>query len=196
MKRGHVYHVYHRRTGTYRFIGENALRLFAILIAFGAALYLLNKYVLDLNAITDYVTRTFSIPVVLTTFFLSELTLGILSPELYIVWVESFSKPWLWVLVLSMISYVGGLGAYFIGSKLYHLPKIHRWVDEKFAEQFKQIRRYGGVLIVLGALTPLPYPPICIVSGVVKFPFKRFALLTLIRFGRLFMYAAILFKVI
>jgi membrane protein YqaA with SNARE-associated domain len=196
MKRGHIYHVYHRRTGTYRFIGKNALKLFAILAIFGVALYLLNKYVLDLDAITDYVTHAFSIPVVLTTFFLSELTLGILSPELYIVWVESFSQPWLWVLFLSIISYTGGLGAYFIGSKLYRLPKIHRWVDEKFAEQFKQIRRYGGVLVVLAALTPLPYPPICIVSGVVKFPFKSFALLTLVRFGRLFLYAAILFKVI
>lgn len=196
MKRGHIYHVYHRRSGTYRFIGQNALRLFVLLAVFGVAIYFINKYVLDLDAVTDYVTHTFSIPVVLLTFLLSELTIGILSPELYIVWVESFSRPWLWVLFLGIISYTGGLGAYFIGSKLYHLPRVHRWVDEKFSEQFKQIRKYGGVLIVLGALTPLPYPPICIVSGVVNYPFKSFAFLTLVRFGRLFMYAAILFKVI
>ncbi len=196
MKRGHIYHVYYRRSGTYKFIGLNALKLFALLAIFGVAIYYLNKYVLDLDAITDYVTHTFSIPVVLVTFLLSELTLGVLSPELYIVWVESFNYPWLWVFFLGVISYLGGLGAYFIGSKLYHLPKIHRWVDEKFAEQFKQIRRYGGILVVLAALTPLPYPPICIVSGVVKFPFRNFALLTLVRFGRLFIYAAIIFKVI
>jgi membrane protein YqaA with SNARE-associated domain len=196
MKRGHIYHVYYRRTGTYRFIGKNAIKLLAVLIGLGIVVFLLNKYVLDIDAITDYITHAFSIPVVLLSFLISELTVGILTPELYIVWVGSFSQPWLWVLFLSIISYSGGLGAYFMGSKLYHLPKIHRWVDEKFAEQFKQIRRYGGVLIVLATITPLPYPPICMVSGIVKFPFKTFALLTLMRFGRLFIYAAILFNVI
>lgn len=196
MKRGHIYHVYHRRSGTYRFIGKNALKLFAMLALLGIVVFLLNRYLLDIDSITDYVTHAFSIPAVLLTFFISELTIGILTPELFIVWVESFSQPWLWVLLLGTISYSGGLGAYFIGSKLYHLPKIHRWVDEKFAEQFKQIRKYGGVLIVLATITPLPYPPICMVSGIVKFPFKAFMVLTLMRFGRLFLYAAILFKVI
>lgn len=195
MKRGHIYHVYYRRSGTYRFIGLNALKLLAVLVVLGIVVYLINKYVFEIDTLTDYLTAHFSTPVVLASYFLSELTLGLLTPEIFIVWVSGFSHPWLWVLLLGTISYAGGIGAYFIGTKLYHMPRIHRWVDETFSEQFKQIKRYGGVLIVLGALTPLPYPPICIVSGVVRFPFKQFLLITLVRYGRLFLYAAVLFKV-
>lgn len=195
MKRGHIYHVYYRRSGTYRFIGLNALKLLAVLVLLGIVVYLINKYVFEIDTLTDYLTAHFSTPVVLVSYFLSELTLGLLTPEIFIVWVSGFSQPWLWVLLLGTISYIGGIGAYFIGTKLYHMPRIHRWVDETFSEQFKQIKRYGGVLIVLGALTPLPYPPICIVSGVVRFPFQKFLLITLVRYGRLFLYAAVLFKV-
>lgn len=196
MKRGHIYHVYYRRSGTYRFVGASALRLLVTLILLGVAVYLINKYVFDISSIATYITAHFSTPVVLSSFMLSELTLGLLAPEFYIVWAQGFSQPWLWVLLISAISYLGGLGAYFIGTKLHQLPKVHRWVDEKFAEQFKQIRRYGGLLIVIAAITPLPYPPICIVSGVVEFPFRKFIFLTLVRFGRIFMYAALIFKVV
>lgn len=193
MKRGHIYHVYYRRSGTYRFIGKNALKLFAVLIVLGILLYLVNKYLFRIDDITNYLTETFSAPVVLTTYFVSESTLGLLTPEIFIVWAKNFAQPWLWVLLFGTMSYVSGMVAYFIGTKLYHLPRIHRWVDETFAEQFTQIRKYGGLLIILGALTPLPYPPICIVSGVVGFSFKRFVWITLVRYVRIFLYAAIIF---
>jgi membrane protein YqaA with SNARE-associated domain len=196
MKRGHIYHVYYRRSGTYRFIGASALRLIAALILLGVAIYLINTYVFDISSLANYITAHFSTPVVLSSFFASELTLGLLAPEFYIVWAKGFAHPWLWVLLISLISYLGGLGAYFIGTKLHKLPRVHRWMDEKFTVQFKQIRRYGGILIIIAAITPLPYPPICIVSGVVQFPLRTFVFLTLSRFARIFLYAAVIFNVV
>ena len=194
MKRGHIYHVYYRRSGTYRFIGKNALKLLVVMALLGVAVFLINKYVFEIDRATDYLTQNFSVPAVLTTFFFSELTLGILAPEILIVWLSTFSYPWLWILLLSIISYIGGIGAYFLGTKLYHLPKVHKYVDDKFSEQFKQIKKYGGILIILGTLTPLPYSPICIVSGVVGFPFQKFLMLTLTRFLRVLIYAILIFN--
>jgi membrane protein YqaA with SNARE-associated domain len=194
MKRGHIYHVYYRRSGTYRFIGVNALKLLALMIVLGFVAYLINKHVIPIDSISTYLTNNFSTPAVFIFFFFSEATLGLFAPELLLVWISTFSYHWLWALAIGVISYLGGMLAYYIGTRLHRLPIIHKWVDEKFAEQFKQIRKFGGILIILGTLTPLPYSPICIVSGVVNFPFHNFLVLTLTRFVRVFLYAGIIFK--
>jgi membrane protein YqaA with SNARE-associated domain len=193
VKRGHIYHVYYRRLGAYRFIGQNSLRLLIAMIILGAAVYLFNRYVLDVSAATAYITEHYNKPIVLGTFLLSESTLGLLAPELYITWVSSLDFKWLWLLLLAMISYGGGVGAYFIGTRLYLMPRIHSWVDVKFAKQFAQIKKFGGLLIVVAALTPLPFSPICIISGIIKFPLNRFLLLTLTRFARFAIYGSLIF---
>jgi len=195
MKRGHIYHVYYRRSGTYRFIGINSLKLLAVMVLLGVAAFLINKYVIEIDKISVYLTSNFSTPAVLSFFFFSEATLGIFAPELVLVWISTFSYPWLWALLIAIISYLGGWLAYYIGTRLHQLPLIHRWVDVKFAEQFTQIRKFGGILIILGTLTPLPYSPICIVSGVVGYPLPRFLLLTLTRFIRVLIYAILIFNV-
>lgn len=194
MKRGHIYHIYYRRSGGYRFIGSSALKLVIGLAVVGAILYLFNTYVYDIADLTDYFTHHFGYPTVLLSLYLSETLIGILSPEIYIIWVSDFAHPWLWVLFLATISYLAGLSAYFIGTRLYLLPKVHDWVDNKFNSQFKLIRKYGGLLVALAALTPLPYPPMCMVSGMIKFPFKLFALITALRFVRFALYTLVLFK--
>jgi membrane protein YqaA with SNARE-associated domain len=195
MKRGHIYHVYYRRSGTYRFVGSNALKLLGVMIVLGIAAWLVNEYVIEIDKISLYLTQNFSTPAVFTFFFFSETTLGLFAPELMLVWISTFSYHWLWALLIAVVSYLGGMAAYFLGTKLHQLPIVHKWVDEKFAEQFKQIRKFGGVLIVLGTMTPLPYSPICIVSGVVNYPFRSFMLLTLTRFVRVFIYAILIFGV-
>lgn len=196
MKRGHIYHVYYRRSGGYRFLGVNSLRLLVTLIILGIGIWLFNEYVLNVNVATKYITDNFPVPAVLGTLLVSELSLGLLAPELFITWASGFAHPWAWLLLLATISYLGGLGAYFIGRKLDSMPRIHNWVHSKFEEQFKQLKKFGGLLIVIAAFTPLPYPPICMVSGVIKFPLKSFLIVTIARYIRFIIYGAIIFKVL
>lgn len=195
-KQGYRYHEYYKRRGGYRFIGKNIGKLLLSIAAIGAAIWLFDSYIYDVADGTRYITEHFSKPVVLFTFFVSESTIGVLSPELYMLWAKTIKYPWLWVFVLAIISYLGAVTAYFIGTRLYQIPRINKWVDETFREQFLQIKRFGGLLIVVAALTPLPYPPICVVSGVVKFPFKLFLTLVLVRFVRFGFYAAIIFQLV
>jgi membrane protein YqaA with SNARE-associated domain len=131
---------------------------------------------------------------VLLIFQVSEMTWGLLAPELFITWASGFNNPWSWLFLLSGISYIGGLGAYFIGQKIEHLPKVHNWVHGKFEAQFMHLKRFGGLLIVIAAFTPLPYSPICMVCGIVRFPIRSFLFLTLSRIVRFVAYGSIIFS--
>ena len=93
-----------------------------------------------------------------------------------------------------LLSYVAGIASYFLG-QYWATRKV---VKERFLERHKntmeQLRRFGGLLIILAALTPLPYPIVCQLSGLNKYPFKYFVWITLVRFLRFGLYGALLFS--
>ncbi len=195
-KKGHVYHVYYRRSGGYRFLGKNFFKLLIGILIFGAAIWLLNTYVFDITTLTDYITKKLPMWLVLTTLLASESVLGLLPPDVYIIWAKGLENPELMVFVLALISYAGGIISYFIGTKLHRLPKVHQWVDIKFKEQFTTLKKFGGLLIFLAAMTPLPFSPVSTVAGVVDFPFKTYLIVALSRFLRFFVYALVLFQMV
>ena len=64
---------------------------------------------------------------------------------------------------------------------------------KRYANIFSQLNRFGGLLIIVAALT-LPYPIVSQISGMNQYPFKKFALLTLVRFLRFAIYGILLYK--
>lgn len=185
-----------RRTGRYRFIGQNLLRLLLILIAFGAATWAVTNYLVDLNAVMAYMQSHFPNWLTVTIFFLSESVMGFLPPDLFIVWGLQFPMPYAMVLLLATLSYAGGIVSWVIGRWLYHFPKIQKFVELKFAEQFATFRKYGSLVIIISALTPLPFSPLSIVAGVAKYPLRLYMLMALSRFVRFFIYASVLTKIV
>ena len=132
----------------------------------------------------------------LAIFFTSETILGLIPPDLFIIWAKKFASPYGMVTLLACLSYLGGVIAYFLGKYIGGLPKIEQWILTKFDKHFKLIQKWGGVLIVFAALFPLPFSAICLVAGAVRFPFKTFLALGLFRFARFFGYALVLLNLI
>lgn len=130
------------------------------------------------------------------TLFLSECFTGILPPDMYIIWAKSFKHPYLVVFILALSSYVGGIISWFIGTQLHRLKKVKQWVDIKFAEQFKLFRKFGGLVIFISALTPLPFSPVSVVAGMVDYPIKKYLLVALSRFLRFFLYAYVFYQLL
>lgn len=189
-------HRYFKITGGYRFMGKNLLRLLLFLALFFAAAWALNEYVFNFAAASKTITERYSPSAVVMWLFGSEVILGVLPPEAFILWAKSQPSPYLMVFILATVSYAGGLISYWIGSRLDHMPRIHQWVYTRFAVQLVQIRRYGGLLIAVAALTPLPYPLISMMSGLAEVRFSLFARVALIRYLRFFLYALVLFGAI
>ena len=63
-------------------------------------------------------------------------------------------------------------------------------------ENLKNTRKWGGVLILVGALLPLPFSIACIAAGMIKYPFKNVVFFGLFRFVRFAIYAWAIFKVV
>ena len=57
------------------------------------------------------------------------------------------------------------------------------------------IRKWGGFLIVVGALLPIPFSMTSIAAGLIQYRFKNYLLFGLLRFVRFYLYALVIFNV-
>ena len=190
------YHNYFKRTGRYRFVGKNLLRLFGIIAAFGLGAWIVTEYIIDLDTVMEFIFQNLPHWVIVLTLFLSESVIGVLPPDLYIFWAKTLPEPYLMVFILSMASYLGGCLSYWVGRFLNKVPRIRKWVHVKFEEQFKTFRKYGGLFIFISALTPLPFAWVSVVSGVVRYPFWMYLLMALSRIIRFFGYAYVFYLIV
>ena len=54
----------------------------------------------------------------------------------------------------------------------------------------------GGVLIVVGALLPIPFSITSITAGLIQYKFRNFLFFSLLRFVRFYLYAVVIFNVL
>ena len=189
-----AYHLLLVRTGGYTFLRSNLLKLGASILIILGLFYLIDGYIINIDDAMAWVTEILSPAGLISVFFLSEVSFGFITPELLIVWADETLKPNWMLALLATLSYTAGIASYFIG-RFWSTRKIVRErILERNATTMDQLRRFGGLLIILAALTPLPYPIVCQLSGMNKYPFKYFVWITLVRFLRFGLYGALLFS--
>ncbi|MDG1188919.1 MAG: short-chain dehydrogenase, partial [Flavobacteriales bacterium] len=57
------------------------------------------------------------------------------------------------------------------------------------------LRKWGGVFVFLGAVSPLPHSMVSMACGLIKYNFKHYLLLSLFRYVRFLVYALVIFQV-
>jgi membrane protein YqaA with SNARE-associated domain len=189
-------HNYYGRTGFYLFVWESIKKAFLPILIVVVGVFLFNKYVYDINEGLETITETFSKVGILITFFLSETLLGLIPPEIFIAWSGKTENPILNLALLATLSYLGGLLSYFIGKTALKIKSVKEYLEVKMAENLKNTKKWGGFLIVAGALLPLPFSIACLAAGMIKYPFKNVVLFGLFRFGRFAAYAWAIFQVV
>ncbi len=189
------YHHYYRRKGVYEFLFKN---LYKLLIGLGLLMGLILGFQFafpDFNVtFLAFLNDVPDIPVI-SLFFISESFLGLIPPDLFIIWAQKFSQPYWMVFGLAVLSYLGGLVSYFIGKYIGHIAFLERMLLPVIQKQKALINQFGGIIIIFAALFPLPFSPICMVAGAVDYQFFPFVRLALFRFLRFFAYAMVLFQV-
>ncbi|HEY0329041.1 MAG TPA: YqaA family protein [Rhodopseudomonas sp.] len=106
-------------------------------------------------------------------------------------------RAWLYAVLCTITSVLGGVVGYAIGALLY--DSVGHWLIELYGygdkvEAFREgYARYGAWIILLKGLTPIPYKLVTITSGFADFNFWQFIGLSVIaRGGRFFIVAILL----
>lgn len=193
-----LYYQYLKRTGLFRFLLQNILNLLIIIIGVVALVFIVEKYIISTKEVFIHIVDNVSGIYVYLLFGVSETFLGLIPPDLFIVWAEpeaasmGINKWWI-VLLLSVMSYIGGLLAFFIGRFLNRIPAINSWLLNKHQKLVINLQKWGGIFIVFAALFPLPYSVATLLAGLTSYPLRWLLFLGIFRIARFFIYAIFLF---
>lgn len=189
-------HQYYNYTGFYRFVGTSLRKAILPIILFIGALFAVNEYVVNINSLLVTVTETFSPIGILSVFLLSESLLGLVPPELFIAWAGKSAMPIFFLTLLALASYLGGIFSYFMGKAITKIPSVHNYMETKMSKHIKNTEKWGGFLIVVGALLPIPFAITSVAAGIINYKFRHYLLFGLLRFLRFYGYAIVIFKIV
>ncbi len=193
LKRAHLYYKY---TGFYSFVGQSLKKAIIPIIFIIAALIVVDLYVIDFSNLFTYITETYAPINILLVFLASESLLGLVPPEIFIAWSDKMPEPILYLTLLATLSYIGGIISYFIGKWIFTIPRVYSYMEGKMKKHLKQIRKWGGFLIVVGALLPIPYSITSMAAGTIHYKFRNYLLFGLLRFVRFYLYAIAIFNLV
>ncbi|WP_298535266.1 short-chain dehydrogenase [uncultured Algibacter sp.] len=188
-------HQYYQYTGFYVFVWNAVKKALPYIIGIVLLVWGLN-YFFNINDALVQITEILPAYGVLSFFFVSETLLGLVPPEIFIAWSDKTTDPWFNLSLLAILSYGGGLLAYWMGRSMTKIPSVHNYLEVKMEKQLRNSRKWGGFLIIVGALLPLPFSISCIAAGIIKFPFRAVVLYGSLRLLRFAIYGLIIFNAI
>lgn len=172
------------------------LQMVLLLGVIALVLYLAQSFINDFDESIKVFLQNLHPAFVYSLFFSSETFLGLIPPDFFIIWAGTFKLKFAIVTILALLSYLAGIVAHRIGMRLSEIPRVSRFLERKFAGHYEEIRKYGGIFIVIAALFPLPYSTVCMAAGTINYPVSKLAIYGLTRFIRFYGYAFFLFKLI
>lgn len=188
-------HQYYSYTGFYSFVRSSIGKAIIPIVLFIIGLWIIHAFVIDFDDLFTSITTTYSPVAILLVFFASESFLGLIPPEIFIAWADKTQTPLFYLSMLAVLSYLGGIISYFIGRAIAVMPAVYAYLEVKMQKHVKMIRKWGGFLIVVGALLPIPFSLTSIAAGLIKYDFKHYLLFGLLRFVRFYLYAVVIFNI-
>jgi hypothetical protein len=137
-------------------------------------------------------------PTIIYMMFLSsEVIFGIIPPEFFMIWslrAEILSTYIDNIIALSFISYAAGVIGFLIGQYLNRTAFFVVMKRRVFGKYIKHLNQYGGFLVIVAAITPLPFSGIAMLVGSVKYSFRKYLYFSLFRFARFLVYSMIIWE--
>lgn len=195
LKRWSLAHRYYRITRFYSFLKNTAYQAFFVIVIFVLLLMVVN-YFMNINLLIEHILVTYSPKIVILFFLISESILGLIPPEIFILWSAKSGSPLLFLFILATASYIGGVLSYFIGMRISLMPAVRKHVEQKIKQHIINLRKWGGFFIVLGAIFPIPHAIVSIGAGLIDYKFKYYLLWSLFRYLRFVIYYILILQVL
>jgi membrane protein YqaA with SNARE-associated domain len=189
-------HQYYSYTGFYSFIVDGLKKAaLPTAIIVGILLYV-NYEVIKINDLLIILTQKYDDLAIFSVFFASESLLGLIPPDIFIAWTNNTDSPILYLSILAILSYLGGVVSYIIGKAMLLIPSFQNYMEVKMSKHIINMRKWGGFLIAVGALLPLPFSIAAMAAGMINFNFKNFLLFALLRFLRFIIYGFAIYQML
>lgn len=134
---------------------------------------------------------------IFSIYSLSEIIIGIIPPELFMMWSLELSRYRIYVFdvtLLAIISYTAGVIAYIFG-RYFNGTVIYRYSRKKYLRKYEaHFTKYGAFLLIVAAITPVPYSAVCALVGAAKYPARKFLYISLVRFARFASYGYLVWQ--
>jgi membrane protein YqaA with SNARE-associated domain len=138
-----------------------------------------------------------NLPLLFSVFTVSEIVFGILPPEIFmLIWQHQgdMAQYIINLSVLTIISYGAGILGYYIGNR-FSKTAFYKKIHARYLQQYdKKLKKYGGYLVLVGAVTPVPFSATCMLAGSVNLSFKNFLLICISRIVRFAAYGWMVWK--
>jgi len=171
--------------GFFRFVGRSILLILLIYVLVIVLVFLMGKHLIDFNSFFGRTIERLSDSFVIILFFLSESFTGMIPVDLFVLWAQKFDSPMLWLALLGVLSYAGGIISYGIGKWIAGSPRIRAFTERRLKAYITFVRKWGGAFIIIAALFPFtPFSLVVIALTLFHYPFRLFLLYALVRLVR------------
>ncbi len=180
-----------------KFLLRNLLKGFIWLFIVLGLFLLFEEIVISKNP-ELWLERFYSKPLIIyMVYFASEFFFGIFPPELFMIWALHKGGTWHYVFNVAFFAVVSYLLAYlnFLIGQFFHKRVLFRYVRKKyFRDVWPLLNKYGLFLIIVAALTPVPWSATSLVVGSAGYPSRKFLFYAISRLIRYAVYGFIVFQ--
>jgi membrane protein YqaA with SNARE-associated domain len=188
------HHNSNKNRGLYRYMWWTSFKIAALYFVIIVAFVLISKNLVDLNKGSHFLANHFSDGFVIIAFLISESFLGMIPPDLFMIWAAKFDSPILILTILGILSYIGGIFSYLIGYWLSKRPKIKAFSERALNKYILLTGKWGGAFIIISALFPFsPFSMVVMAVSLLKYPFRFFLLFGIFRIAR-FVFQGLLYS--
>lgn len=186
-----------KKKGFFKFMGRSILLILLVYVLIVLIVFLSGKHLVDFDAFFARTIEPLTDKFVILLFFLSESITGMIPVDLFVIWTQKFESPLLWLALLGVLSYAGGIISYGIGLWIARRPRIRSFTERRLKGYINFVRKWGGAFIIIAALFPFtPFSMVVIAISLFRFPFRSFLLFALARLVRFVLQGIIFFDLL
>ena len=181
----------------YNYFSQNLIKGFIYLaVLIGLIILLKSLFSSQYEAIEHALSDNYTIMSIV--FLISEFFVGIIPPELFMAWM--LDEPWYYYVLGISIMTIASLFAGWLNYRLGMFISTKAFFMDLFKRRFKldkykqRYEKYGSGIIIVAALTPLPFALISLLTGTLSYPQRKYLIFASFRIIRFVVYGIIIFN--